>query len=96
MEITKATETPATVLPELRRWMEDVDLTHAELADIAGCSRPVITRTLQGKLPLKADRAARIAAVSGIPIDRLVTDRETARILKLWGKRSNRHGRTSK
>lgn len=93
MEIAKLDEAEALVLPELKAWMSDVGLTHEELAGIAGCSRPVITRTLQGKTPLPADRAVKIAAASGIPLERLVTDPETARILKILGKRMNQHGR---
>jgi transcriptional regulator with XRE-family HTH domain len=93
MEIAKLTDAAADILPDLKEWMAQADLTHEDVAEIAGCSRPVITRTLQGKLPLSADRAARIAAVSGIPIERLVTNPETARILKLLGKRSTSYGR---
>lgn len=97
MEITKTPMDPAdNVLPELRQWMADADLTHDDVAHIAGCSRPVITRTLQGKLPLPADRAVRISAVSGIPLERLVTDPETARILKVLGKRSTLPTRKTK
>ena len=94
MEIAKVTPVPAApVLLELKAWMDEAGLTHEDLAEIAGCSRPVITRTLQGKLPLPADRAVRIAAVSGIPLERLVTDQDTARIFKLLGKRSTTRGR---
>lgn len=77
------------MLPALKEWMDVMGLTHEDVAVIAGCSRPVITRTLQGKLPMPADRAIKLSAVSGIPLERLVTDQETARNLKLLGKRVN-------
>lgn len=93
MEIAKVETEAPSVLPELKEWMAEVGFTHEDLAGIAGCSRPVITRTLQGKTPLPADRAVKISAASGIPIDRLVTDQETARIFKILGKRSTQHGR---
>lgn len=93
MEIAKLIEDPAaSVLPELKEWMAEAGLTHEDLAAIAGCSRPVITRTLQGKLPMPADRAIRISAASGIPLESLVNP-ETARNLKLLGKRSTSYGR---
>lgn len=92
MEIAKLMDDAASVLPELKQWMADAGLTHEDLAAIAGCSRPVITRTLQGKLPMPADRAIAISAASGIPLETLVSS-ETARNLKLLGKRSTSHGR---
>ena len=95
MEIAKLMDDAANVLPALKEWMDASRLTHEDLVAIAGCSRPVITRTLQGKLPLPADRAIRISAASGIPLESLVNP-ETARNLKLLGKRSTSYGRKAK
>jgi antitoxin component HigA of HigAB toxin-antitoxin module len=97
MAIAKITEDQAeSVLPALKAWMSDAGLTHEDVAEMAGCSRSEITRTLQGKRALNTDRAMKLAAVSGIPVERLVTDRDTLRILKLLGNRQKRSSRKAR
>lgn len=92
-DVKVTTERAPEVLPELKAWMLTAGLTHDDVAMIAGCSRSQITRALGGKKPIDADQAIRLAAVSGIPLERLVTDPETSRLLKLLGNRSNGHAK---
>lgn len=87
MEITKAT-IDRPLFPELREWMDNTGHRQYDLARILGISTAQTSRYLTGKQDVSADRAIRLAAVTNIPPERLVSNPETARILKLLGKRS--------
>ena len=90
MGYRKTAEIYRHILPELKAWMERVDMPKWEVADIAGCSRPHFTRMLMGQVRMQAKHAARLSSVSGIPIERLMADKETARMLKLLAARHKR------
>jgi len=91
MEIAKAPD--AKLFPELRAWLKDTQYRQTDLARFLGVTDPTISRYLSGENDIPPDYAIRLALLTGIPPEKLVADPETARILKLLGKRSSRRAR---
>jgi|SRR3990167_1508079 len=87
MDIPKA-PSAGRLFPELREWMTSRGLLQRELADLLGVSDPTISQYLAGNLPFPIAHVLRLSLLTDIPAERFVIDRETARLLKLWGERS--------
>lgn len=87
MEMAKATR-EKTLFPELRQWLEDTGQYQYDLARVLGVSTAQISRYLSGKQDITADRAVRLSLLTKIAPELLVSNPETARILKFLGKQS--------
>lgn len=81
---------------DVRAWMKRTHTNQEQLAEILGVSAPTICLVFQGKRHLPVDAAERLANLSGIPVENLLTDPGTARIAKLLGKRINTSRRSSR
>jgi plasmid maintenance system antidote protein VapI len=77
------------LLPELRAWMTRTETTQDALARLLGLSGAFICRVFKGERHLNLDMAARLALLTGIPVQKLLTGGEAAQLLKLLGKQSN-------
>lgn len=86
MEITK-TEAPR-LFPELRAWMERTHTTQGDLARILGIREPQMSRMLTGKRNMRSDYSTKLSDLTGIPVEKLLTDRSAMRLLKFLGKRA--------
>lgn len=74
--------------PELRAWMVLKGMQQKELAGYLGVSEASITQYMNGTNEWPVECAVRVSLLTDVPLERLV-NRKTARILKLWGKRTN-------
>lgn len=73
--------------PELRAWMDERGMQQQELARILKVSGASISYYLSAVTPWPTDIALRVSVLTAIPVERFV-NRETSRLLKLWGERS--------
>jgi transcriptional regulator with XRE-family HTH domain len=74
-------------LPELRRWMFDTGVTQADIASFAQVSQAQMSKYLTGKASLPIERAMKLSLITGIPVEKLLTDVDASRLLKLLGNR---------
>jgi transcriptional regulator with XRE-family HTH domain len=59
------------------------------LARVAGVTEPTFSKVMHGTRHFSVDAAGRLADLTGIPVEKLLTDPDDARIVKLLGKRLN-------
>lgn len=78
-----------TRLKELRAYIKRTGYRQRVLAAVAGVSEPTFTKVLKGPRSFTVDAAGRLAEFTGIPVEKLLTDKEATRLLKLLGKRMN-------
>lgn len=76
-------------LRELRDFIKRSGYSQETLAAIAKVSPPTFSKVLKGPRSFSVDAAGRLADFTGIPVEKLLTDREATRLLKLLGKRMN-------
>jgi len=90
MEITQSETAPPApkLFSELRAWMDRTNTTQATLAQFLGIREPQMSRMLNGTRALGSDYATRLSDLTGIPVEKLLTDRSAIRLLKFLGKRS--------
>lgn len=60
-----------------------------DLARLLDVSPATVCRYLSGKVELSPEPAIRLALLTDIPVEKLLTDGRAARLLKLLGKQSN-------
>lgn len=82
---------PKARLKELRAYMKRTGMSQRTLARVAGVSEPTFSKVLKGPRSFSADAAGRLADLTGIPVEKLLTDPDALRIVKLLGKRLNAH-----
>lgn len=79
-------------LSELRAWMKRTRTTQKALAQITGLGEPMVSRVLRGHRHFSADVAGRLADLTEIPVEKLLTGGDAARIVKFLGSRLNSRG----
>jgi transcriptional regulator with XRE-family HTH domain len=62
-------------------------MSQRTLAAVAGVSEPTFSKVLHGTRHFSADAAGRLASLTGIPVEKLLTDPNDSQIVKLLGKR---------
>jgi transcriptional regulator with XRE-family HTH domain len=75
----------------VRAWMKRTNTNQKQLASALDLSETTICFVFQGRRHLSLDAAERLANLSGIPVEKLLTDPDTTRLAKLLGKRTNSH-----
>lgn len=53
----------------LEEWLEDQDMTQGQAAERLGCSRKQVNEIVNGRAPISAETALRLARLTGIPAD---------------------------
>lgn len=76
-------------LTELRAWMKKTKTTQKALAGLLGVGQSQISRYINGSRTLETARVIKLALLTGVPVEKLLTGGEAAQILKLLGKRMN-------
>lgn len=71
----------------VKAWMRRTKTNQEQLAQALGVSAPTVCLVFQGKRHLPLDAAERLADLSGIPVEKLLTGDDATRLLKLLGKR---------
>ncbi len=74
---------------ELRAWMKRTKTNQSALAQITGLSKTSICFVMRGDRHFSADVAGRLADLTEIPVEKLLTGRTATRFVKLLGKRLN-------
>jgi plasmid maintenance system antidote protein VapI len=74
---------------DVRAWMKRTRTNQEQLAKAIGVSAPTVCLVFQGKRHLPMDAAERLANLSGIAVEKLLTDSDATRLLKMLGKRMN-------
>lgn len=69
--------------------MERTGSRQYDLARLLNVSEATVSRYLSGKVELSPEPAIRLALLTDIPVEKLLTDGRAARLLKLLGKQSN-------
>ena len=75
--------------PELREWMRRTGTRQSDLARLMDVSEATVSRYLSGKQDISPEPAIRLALLSNVPVEKLLTDGRAARLLKLLGRQSN-------
>lgn len=81
MEITKPRR-----LPELRAWMKRTETSQRTLARALDLGDAQISKYLNGDRNLSLDMTCKLALLTDIPVEKLLTGGDAARLLKLLGK----------
>ena len=84
-----------TRYPELRQWLEETGQRQYDLARVLGITEGQVSRYLNGHVDIPADAAVRLSLLTKIAPELLVSNPETARILKFLGKGPRLIGRTA-
>lgn len=93
MGIAKPTESK---LLELRDWLDDTGTTQEDLARLLSVSPAQVSRFMNGSRSLSVESAVKLALLTDIPVDKLLTDGRAARLLKLLGKNTTSRRGSSK
>lgn len=72
-------------LPELRAWMKRTGTTQKALARLLGIGQAQVSRYINGSRNLSIEHAIDLALLTGVPVEKLLTGGEAARIMKLLG-----------
>jgi transcriptional regulator with XRE-family HTH domain len=94
MENLKSPAEPVK-LPELRAWLQRTGTTQDDLARMLHVSAAQVSRFLSGTRNLSIEAAVKLALMTEIPVEKLLTDGRAVRLLKLLGKQSNSTGTLS-
>lgn len=73
----------------VRQWMKQAHLNQQGLAEVLGLSKTTISLVFKGQRHLSPEAADRLARLSGIPVEKLLTGGDAARIVKLLGEHRN-------
>lgn len=74
-------------LKELRAWKRRTKTSQRSMAGYAGISEQTFSKVLSGIRHFSADAAGKLADLTGIPVEKLLTDPDDTRIVKMLGKR---------
>lgn len=74
-------------LKELRAYIKRTGISQDTLAAVAHVSAPTFSKVMKGPRSFTVDAASRLSDFTGIPVEKLLTDAEATRLLKLLGKR---------
>lgn len=89
METPKPTDSqPTKPLPELRAWLERTGTTQEDLARMLKVSGAQISRFLSGSRNFGMETAVKLALLTEIPVEKLLTDGRAIKLLKLLGEQS--------
>lgn len=69
------------------KWLRETSTSQADLAHRIGVSAPHLSNVLARKRALSMPAALRLALVTGIPVEKLLSDKESAEILESYGNR---------
>jgi len=62
------------MVKNLNNFLQHSYLTQEEFAKLCGVQQPTVSRWLNGKIRIAADRCARVSKVTGIPVNELRPD----------------------
>lgn len=80
----------------LRAWMKQTKTRQTALARLLGVSDTQICLVFKGERHFSIEQAERLSDLAGIPVEKLLTDEEAVRLLKVIGKRMNAvHGKSN-
>jgi predicted transcriptional regulator len=71
---------------QIAKCLSDIGRTQTDLADLLGCSRPLVTQLITGKRPLAAWRERVQAALVTLAKETLVVRREQGAACREWVK----------
>lgn len=74
---------------EVRAWMRRTRTNQERLAEALDLSATTICLVFKGQRHLSPEKAERLADLTGIPVEKLLTSDDATRFLKVLGKRMN-------
>ncbi len=89
MRISKHGECAPRHRKPIQDWMDRTGRKQADLAALLGVTPVYVSLILGGHRPVSLLLAMNLELVTGIPAERMCTDRNAVRILKLYGERQS-------
>jgi len=74
-------------LPELRQWLKTRGMTQTSLARSLKIDPGQMSKIFRGLDDMSFNHAFKVAVLTGIPVEHLVTGGEAKRVLELYGER---------
>lgn len=68
----------------LREWLKSNDCNQGELAQLLDISQGHLSAVLAGKRTMTLEQAIRASVITGLPAERLCSDPDSLRFLKLY------------